>query len=54
MKQQPLTFHLHTPGTAEHTADYILKILLEANREKLEQALRETGWESMSQGDREA
>lgn len=42
MKQQKLNFRFHNPNTAEDTADYILRLLLEANREKLEQLLRES------------
>lgn len=40
MKQQKLNYRFHNPNTAEDTADYILKLLLEANCEKLEQVLQ--------------
>ena len=54
MNQQNPHFRFHNPNTAETTAHYIVKLLLEANREKLEQALRDAqskqkshagGWE---------
>jgi len=35
-----LNFRFHNPNTAEATADYILKIFIEANREKVEQAMQ--------------
>ena len=31
----------HNPNTAEVTADYLLKILIEANASKVEQAIQE-------------
>lgn len=40
MKKQALNYRFHNPNTAEATADYILKILLEANRGKAEQAIQ--------------
>ena len=36
-----LNFRFHNPNTAEETANYILKIFLEANQEKLEGVLQE-------------
>jgi len=35
-----LNFRFHNPNTAEATADYILKIFIEANQEKVEQAMQ--------------
>ncbi len=40
MKKQTLNYRFHNPNTAEATADYIVKILLEANRGKAEQAIQ--------------
>lgn len=40
MKKQALNYRFHNPNTAEATADYILEILLEANCNKAEQAIR--------------
>ena len=43
MKKKTLNYRFHNPNTAEATADYIVKILLEANRGKAEQAIRIAG-----------
>ncbi|MEA4814152.1 MAG: hypothetical protein VB112_04535 [Oscillospiraceae bacterium] len=40
MSKQKLNFRLHNPNTTEATADYILKMFIEANREKVEQAMQ--------------
>lgn len=42
LKKTELKFHFHNPNTKEETADYILKILLKANKRKLDRILRET------------
>ena len=34
-------YRFHNPNTAEVTADYLLKILIEANASKVEQAIQE-------------
>jgi len=36
-----LNYRFHNPNTAEVTADYLLKILIEANASKVEQAIQE-------------
>lgn len=54
MKQQKLNFRFLNPNTAEDTANYILRLLLEANRGKLEQTLRKASSERTRQRDREA
>ena len=41
MKKQKLNYRFHNPNTPEATADYIIKVLMEANKKKLEQALKE-------------
>lgn len=41
MKKQKLNYRFHNPNSAEVTADYILKILIEANEKKVEQAIKE-------------
>ena len=41
VKQQTLNIRFHNPNTSEDTADYLLKLLSEANQKKLEQALQE-------------
>lgn len=40
MERQKLNFRFHNPNTAEATAEYILKIFIEANKEKVEQAIQ--------------
>ncbi|ADU26231.1 hypothetical protein [Ethanoligenens harbinense] len=40
MKTQKLNFRFHNPNTAEAAAGYILDILIEANKAKLEQAVQ--------------
>lgn len=49
MKKRKLHYRFHDPNPAEVTADYILKILIEANRGKVEEILRE----KLEQGDKE-
>ena len=41
MKKRKLNYRFHNPNTAEATADILLKILIEANSEKVERAIRE-------------
>lgn len=42
MKKVKLNYRIHNPNSAEVTAEYIAKILVEANRSKLETVLRST------------
>ena len=39
MKKRKLNYRFHNPNTAEVTADYLVKILIEANSEKVEKAV---------------
>lgn len=41
MQKRKLNFRFHNPGTVEAAADYILKIFIEANMDKMERAIRE-------------
>ena len=41
MKKRKLNYRFHNPNTAEQTADYILKIFIEANAGKVKRAIRE-------------
>ena len=43
MKKRKLNYRFHNPNTAEVTADYLLKILIEANASKVEQAISSGG-----------
>ena len=41
MKKQKLNYRFHNPNTAEVTADYILKVFIEANMKKVERVMQE-------------
>lgn len=40
MKKRKLNYRIHNPNTVEATADYLLRILMETNSEKVEKAIR--------------
>ncbi|MBQ0038025.1 MAG: hypothetical protein KBS74_05070 [Clostridiales bacterium] len=40
MKKTPLNYRFHNPNSAAASADYILKVLLEANAKKVESAIQ--------------
>ncbi len=41
MRKQKLNYRFHNPNPADVTADYILKIFMEVNKKKVDQALKE-------------
>ena len=41
MSKRKLNYRFHNPNPVEVTADYILEILIEANKGKVEKILRE-------------
>ena len=41
MKQRKLNYRFHNPNSAENTAEFLCKLLIEANAGKVEQALQE-------------
>ena len=41
MKQRKLNYRFHNPNSAEDTADFLCKILIEANAGKVERAMEE-------------
>ena len=41
MKQMKLNYHFHNPNSAEDTANYLFKILIEANIGKVERVIEE-------------
>ena len=45
MKKRKLNYRFHNPNTAEVTADYLLKVLIEANEGKVEQVIRKAAEE---------
>lgn len=40
MKKQKLNYRFHNPNPADVTADYILKVFMEVNEKKVEQAIK--------------
>lgn len=40
MQKRKLNYRFHNPNSAAATADYILKILIDANSEKVERAIQ--------------
>lgn len=40
MQKRKLNYRIHNPNSAAATADYILKILIDANSEKVERAIQ--------------
>ena len=40
MAKRKLNFRFHNPNPVEVTADYILKVMIEVNTEKVEKAIR--------------
>lgn len=40
MKKRKLNYRFHNPNSVAATADYILNILIDANSEKVEKAIR--------------
>lgn len=41
MKQRKLNYRFHNPNSAEDTAEFLCKLLIEANAGKVERALKE-------------
>ena len=41
MKQKKLNYRFHNPNSAEDTADFLCKLLVEANTRKVERAIEE-------------
>lgn len=52
MKKQKLNYRFHNPNTAEVTADYILKVFIEANTKKVERAMQEVTERSLEEDKR--
>lgn len=45
MKKRKLNYIFHNPNTPEATADYILKLFIEANASKVESVIRQAAGE---------
>ena len=41
MKQRKLNYRFHNPNSAEDTADFLCKLLIEANASRVERAIEE-------------
>ena len=41
MKRRKLSYRFHNPNSAEDTADFLCKLLIEANADKVERAIEE-------------
>ena len=41
MRQRKLNYRFHNPNSAEDTADFLCKLLIEANADKVERAIEE-------------
>ena len=42
MQKDPSNYRIHDPNSVEDTAKYLLKIYIEANREKVDRIIRES------------
>ena len=42
MKKDKLNYRIHDPNSVEDSAKYLLKIYIEANREKVDRIIRES------------
>ena len=49
MKKRKLNYVIHNPNSIEKTADLLLEILITANADKVEQALREAAAQNEEQ-----
>lgn len=52
MKKRKLNYVIHNPNPIEKTADLLLEILIAANTNKVEQALREAAAQNEEQKDK--
>lgn len=46
MKERKLNYRFHNPNTAEDIADFLCKLLIEVNADKVERAIEETAKEA--------
>lgn len=52
MRKQKLNYRFHNPNPADVTADYILKVFMEVNEKKVEQAIKMAA-DQQNNGERE-
>lgn len=53
MKKRKLNYRFHDPNTAETAANYLLKILIETNTPKVEQAIQQAADRQMEEEQQE-
>lgn len=53
MKQRKLNYRFHNPNSTERTADYIMKLFIDANRGKVERAVQSLAQEGSTQTKRQ-
>ena len=51
MKQRKLNYRFHNPNSAEDTADFLCKLLIEANAGKVERAIEEAASKCAEEGE---
>lgn len=51
MKQRKLNYRFHNPNSAEDTADFLCKLLIEANAGKVERAIEEAAARCVEDGE---
>ncbi len=51
MKQRKLNYRFHNPNSVEDTANYLFKILIEANAGKVERAIEEAASRSAEESE---
>ena len=51
MKKRKLNYRFHNPNPMDVTADFLLKVLIEANSEKVERAIAEAALQGVGEGE---
>ena len=51
MKKRKLNYRFHNPNPMDVTADFLLKVLIEANSEKVERAIAEAALQKAGEGE---
>lgn len=51
MKKRKLNYRFHNPNPADVTADFLLKVLIEANSEKVEKVFKEAAEQLPGEGE---
>lgn len=51
MKKRKLNYRIHNPNPADVTADFLLKVLIEVNAEKVERVIKEAAMMNAEEGE---